>query len=891
MYQETVMAEKVKKEIVYGIAIDNMRCSACVARVEKAIAEVEGVRAVTVNLLEKRAEVTGGDVEAVVAAVTALGFTAALIDGDGARYELEVLKMNCAGCVSRVEQVILSQAGVVSAEVNLLEKRAMISGGDPQMIIATLKDKGYPARMGHQQRPGFTLQFPDGMPALQEIQELLCQVDEAAVSDSDGKALQVETREHPADLLLRLRAAGLHVDIEEVYVDPHLEQAVAATRDIELAIKRAVVAGAVGAVLMIGHMGGFLPTLAESRFFWFVAALLCLVTMAFSGREYYTGALQLARHGGANMDTLVALGTGAAWLSSVAVILWPENIPGVSRHLYLDASVMILAFLQVGRVLEVRAKRTTSEAIGSLVGLRSRVARVVRAGGEVELPVSLLQLRDRVRVRPGEQVPIDGVLCEGSSYVDESMLTGEPVPVAKHLGDPVTGGTMNEAGAFVAEVSALGDDTTLSRIIAMVRSAQMSKPPIGRLVDRVAGIFVPVVILISILTFLVWLLLGCEPALAHALTAAIAVLVIACPCSLGLATPIAIMVGTSRAAQLKVLIRHADALQNAGRLTHLVVDKTGTLTIGKPTVTAIRPVGNEEEAQLLRLAASLENESEHPLASAVLSAAADREIELLPVTAFRAEPGSGVQGEIQERMIFLGNRRFLAQHRVSFPKDLAAWADERAAGGGTPVWLATETVLLGCLILEDPIRSDSKKAISQLKGMGISVVMCTGDALTTAEAVAKKVGIDKAYGQMLPEDKLEVVRKLQAQGARVGMVGDGVNDAPALALADTGFALGSGTDVAIDNADVTLAGNSLVHVATAIAVSRATLANIRQNLFGAFFYNSIGIPLAAGLLYPFTGWLLHPMFASAAMALSSVTVVTNANRLRFFHPKHDVTTS
>jgi Cu+-exporting ATPase len=584
------------------------------------------------------------------------------------------------------------------------------------------------------------------------------------------------------------------------------------------------------------------------------------------------------------MDTLVALGTAAAWISSLIVIIQPDFITGGGNHLYLDASVMILAFLQFGHALETRAKRTTSEAISSLVGLRPTSARVVIDKSEVEIPVSLLRLDDILRIRPGERIPIDGTVTDGHSSVDESLLTGEPLPVKKETGDSVTGGTMNKSGTFTLRVTRLGEETTLAHIIAMVKKAQLSKPPIGRLADQVASVFVPTVIVISILTFIVWMFVVPHPQAAFALTAAIAVLVIACPCALGLATPIAVMVGTSRAAQLNVLIKNSDGLQTASTLSHVVVDKTGTLTMGTPTVTEIMPLADRKQTRVLQLAAALEGGSEHPLAEAVLEAWRENASDLPSVENFIAVAGRGIQGDIEGQTYLLGNHLFLAEQGISLPGDFMKKAEMEASSGATPIWLADSRNPLGLLLLRDPIREDSAVAVKILQKAGIIFVMCTGDSRATAEAVAGELGISQVHSEVLPEEKLAVIKDLQARGYKVGMVGDGVNDAPALAQADTGFAIGSGADVAIDNADITLAGDSLTHVAVAIEISRATIQNIKQNLFGAFFYNIIGIPLAAGLFYPFTGWLLQPMFASAAMALSSVTVVSNANRLRFFQP-------
>ncbi len=874
----------------YLLKVADMHCASCVGRVEQAITAVSGVASASVNLVEQTATVSGGDPDAVVAAVGAAGYEAALIREQrptAASYEIDILGMHCASCVARVEQAIRAVPGVRAASVNLIEKMARVEGGDAQQVAAAIVEQGYGAAARQQAAAeafALTLQ-PWPEPAdLEQIRDILLAQDERAELETEGQRLQVITAEHPADVALRLTDIGYQVRLEEIYTDPGLSQAEETRREIHRSWQRAVVAAVVGFGIMVGHMGGFFPHLHEGQTFWAIMALLCLGTMLFSGRHYFIGAWKQARHGAANMDTLVAMGTGAAWLSSVLVIAKPDFIPGAADLLYLDASVMILAFLQLGHALETRAKRTTSEAISALVGLRARSASVQRAAGQVEMPVSLLRLGDRVRVKPGEKVPIDGEIVEGRTTIDEAMLTGEPLAVSREVGDSVTGGTINRSGVFVLRVTHLGEDTTLARIIRMVKTAQMSKPPIGRLVDRIASVFVPVVISISAITLFAWWWLAIDLPLAHGLSAAIAVLVIACPCALGLATPIAIMVGTSRAAQGNVLIRNSDALQTASTLTHVVVDKTGTLTQGRPAVTGLYPVPGVDEDELLQWAASLESGSEHPLAEAVLLAQMERGGSLLSLTNFTALPGRGVQAEYEGQAVLLGNHHFLREQGLDLPEDLFTMAEGAAAEGGTPIWLGRQGEVLGLLILRDPLRPDSAQAIQALQRQGITVVMCSGDNAATAEAVARQVGITEVHSEILPEGKLQVIKGLQAQGFRVGMVGDGVNDAPALAQADTGFALGSGTDVAIENADITLTGNSLMLVADAIAISSATIRTIKQNLFGAFIYNVIGIPLAAGLFYPLMGWQLEPMFASAAMALSSVTVVTNANRLRFFRP-------
>ncbi len=628
----------------------------------------------------------------------------------------------------------------------------------------------------------------------------------------------------------------------------------------------------------------FLGLAAQSV--WFLIALLCLATMWFSGKNYYVSALKQVRHKRANMDSLVALGTFAAWISSLIIIINPNFIPN-AQHLYLDAAVMILAFLQIGHVLEIKAKHTTSEAIASIIEIAPKTAIVIVDDMEIRLPVSYIVQGDIIKVKPGERIPLDGTIISGSSSIDESMLTGESQAINKKINDQVIAGSVNKMGSFTFKVDKLADDTTLAHIITMVKKAQVSKPQIGRLVDKVAGIFVPIVIVIAIITFVTWLTIGPEPQLAYSLSCSIAVLVIACPCALGLATPIAIMMGTSKAAQLAILIKNSDALQTASQISHLVVDKTGTLTQGKASITDIIINPNSliypelDENMLLQLASSLEVHSEHPLAESILTEAETRKIPKLKSEQFLAISARGVQGLVNKKMVFVGNRRFMHDKMIHIPNDLQK-KFETLSHASTTVWLANPTEVLGFFAVQDPLRSDSRQAIKALQQQGIHLVLCSGDTQQSVKAIADELGITSVYSEVKPADKLKVITDLQQQDFKVGMVGDGINDAPALAQANTGFAIGSGTDVAIENADITLAGNSLMNVSTAIAISKATIKNIKQNLFAAFIYNIIGIPLAAGLFYPMTGWLLAPAFASAAMALSSVTVVTNANRLRFF---------
>jgi Cu+-exporting ATPase len=645
-------------------------------------------------------------------------------------------------------------------------------------------------------------------------------------------------------------------------------------------LKKAAVAAALGVPQFVFGMAGWLPDIASGRPFWLVIGLLTLAMLAYSGGHFFTGALKLARRREANMDTLIALGTGTAWAYSMIILALPGLVPEMARHAYFEAAAIIIAFINLGSALEMRARGKTSEAIKRLIGLQPRTARVVRDGVEQDIPIENVGLEETLRVRPGERIAVDGEIIEGRSSIDESMLTGEPIPVEKSAGDSVVAGTINKTGSFLFVAQRIGKDTALARIIDMVRKAQASKPEIGRLVDRVAAVFVPAVILVAMLTFVAWFTLG--PAgqeLSYAVVTAMTVLIIACPCALGLATPISIMIGVGKAAEFGALIRNGDALQLAGRLDTIVLDKTGTVTEGRPSVTAIYPAGGRGEAELLRVAASLEQASEHPLAEAVVVAARDRQIDLAAAENFAAIAGHGAEARVDGRQILVGSRKLMDDRGVDVaPIDAAAAG--LASAAATPVYVAVDNAAAGVIGIADAIKADSSQAIAALCESGLRVVLLTGDNRATAEAVAREVGIEEVLAEVLPEEKADKVAELQRGGGRVGMVGDGINDAPALARADVGFAIGTGTDVAIESADITLMRGSLQGVVDAIAVSKATVRNIKQNLFGAFIYNTLSIPIAAGVLYGLLGVLLNPMIAGAAMAMSSVTVVSNANRLR-----------
>ncbi len=643
--------------------------------------------------------------------------------------------------------------------------------------------------------------------------------------------------------------------------------------------RQAAVAALVGFPLMFAGMAGWLPSLAEGTAIWLAIAAITLAVMIYSGRHFYIGAWKQFKHHNANMDTLIAMGTASAWGYSLAITLFPESVPTLARHAYFEAATMIIAFINFGSALEMRARGKTSEAIKRLVGLQPKTARVVREGKEMDVAIVEVGLDETVRVRPGERIPLDGVIIDGRSYVDESMISGEPLPVDKVKGDEVIGGTINTSGSFLYQVRRIGKDSVLAQIIEMVRTAQGSKPAIGRMVDRVAGIFVPSVLIIAVLTFLAWYNLG--PGVNYAIVATMTVLIIACPCALGLATPISIMVGVGKAAEYGVLIRHGDALQQAGKLDTIVLDKTGTVTEGRPQLTDIVPFHGADAEQLLGLAASVEAGSEHPLAAAIVAAAEERNLEPMPISDFQAHSGRGVTAQMGGQTVFLGTHAFLTENSV-FLGHLEGDGARLAAQGKTPIYMGLNEAGAAVFAVADPIKADSAAAIERLHREGMKVIMLTGDHVDSATAVARQVGIDAVIAEVLPQQKEQHVAALQQQGLSVAMVGDGINDAPALARSDVGFAIGSGTDVAIESADVTLMRGSLHGVADAVDISRATVRNIKQNLFGAFIYNSMGIPIAAGVLYPFIGVLLNPMVAGAAMALSSFTVVSNANRLRFF---------
>lgn len=648
---------------------------------------------------------------------------------------------------------------------------------------------------------------------------------------------------------------------------------------------KAMVAGALGVLMLALNMLGLAPSLEHlgGRVTWGVFGAVSLVVMGYSGGHLYKSAWNAFKHHLATMDTLISIGTGAAWIYSMIIVFFPTLVPENAREVYFETALIIIAFVVLGAALEIRARGKTSQAIKHLIGLQPKTAkRILDDDKEEDVLITELNAGDHIRVYPGEKIPVDGLVTEGNSTIDEAMLTGEAMPVKKISGDNVYGGTINQKGSLVFRATKVGANTVLSQIIQLVQNAQSSKPAIAKLADIVSSYFVPTVLIISIITAMVWFNFGFS--IGFILVAAITVLIIACPCALGLAAPISVIVGMGKAAENGILIRNGDALQTASKISVVVFDKTGTITKGKPTVTEIETTNEFNNTVVLHYAASLEKQSEHPLALAIVAESKKRNLDLIKAREFDSITGLGIKGVVSDKNILLGNQAFLESKHISIEPLLEA-SETAASKGQTPIFVGIDNKLAGIIVISDPIKDNAKKTIDTLHSMAIHCVMLTGDNKKTAAAVAADVKIDEVIAEVLPSDKANRIKVLQEKYAVVGMVGDGINDAPALAQADVGFAIGSGTDVAIESADVTLISNSIEGVVNAIQLSKATIRNIKQNLVGAFLYNSIGIPIAAGVLFPFIGILLNPIFAGAAMAASSLTVVSNANRLRFFKAK------
>ncbi len=738
------------------------------------------------------------------------------------RVDLPITGMTCAACARRIERRLGKVPGVSRAGVNFATARA-------------------------------TVEFS---PQATSVGQLIEAVEDAGYGVSEA-------------------SAGSTADADAEYTELRRKFFVAAALSLP--------------VLVLAMSHGRVPALDFAGSNW-LQLILTTPVVFYSGRQFYSGAWAALRHRAADMNTLIAVGTGAAYLYSAAATIVPNffRAHGAAHQMppvYFEAAGVIIALILLGKLLESRARRRTGDAITRLIGLQPKTARVLRGGVEIDLPVEQVAPGDTVVVRPGEKIPVDGRVVAGDSAVDESMLTGESLPVWKKAGDVVFGATLNKTGSFKFEATKVGRDTALQQIVRLVEEAQGSRAPIARMADRVSGVFTPAVILIAALTFVVWFLAAPEGfRFTTALVNAVSVLIIACPCALGLATPTAIMVGTGKGAEHGVLIKGGESLETAHRLQSIVLDKTGTITRGEPVLTNVIAADGVSEEELLRLAASAELGSEHPLGEAVVRAARERGLTFSEAYGFKAVAGHGVQATVDGRRLLLGNLKLMRERGVALD-GLTARAEALASGGETPMYVAIDGRPAGVLSVADPVKPESKEAVAMMRRMNLEVLMITGDNRRTAEAVAKEVGVERVLAEVLPEGKAGEVRRLQLEEKKVVcMVGDGINDAPALAQADVGIAIGTGTDVAMEAADVTLIRGDLRGVVTAVALSRATIRTIKQNLFWAFAYNVVGIPVAAGLLYPFTGWLLSPVIASAAMSLSSVSVLANSLRLRRFRP-------
>ena len=817
------------------------------------------------------------------------------------RINMRIGGMTCAHCPPAIEKAVKSVAGVISAQVNFAMKIARVEY-DPKRtkiadILRAIRSVGYTVGTATTRIPIKGMHCSSCVIRI----ELALQLTPGVVSaraNLGPNAVDIEYQPESTDFTsIRKTIESAGYRIAEAKVEPTsevLDPAEAANEEEYRTLMRKFwFAAAISIPVMALSYPDLIPGLREwmpmgsgtRRIVWALLGVLSFPVLVWAGSQFFTGMWDALKHRAANMHTLIAIGISAAFLYSIVAVAWPGIFPNPSlAEVFWDVTDVVVALVVLGLALEIKAKGRTSQAIKKLIGLQAKTARVLRDGKEIDIAVEEVLVDDTVVVRPGEKVPVDGRVTAGTSAIDESMITGESMPVEKQVGDEVIGGTLNKTGSFRFTATKVGKDTALATIINMVKDAQGSKAPIQRVVDTVSGYFVPAVMILAVLAAVVWYDFGPEPRIIFATVIFVTTLIIACPCALGLATPTSLTVGIGKGAENGILIRSGDALQAAEKLDSIILDKTGTITKGEPALTDVVVTSGHNEADVLRLTASLERGSEHPLGEAIVKGAEARKLTLTDTQGFAAIPGHGVSGRIDGHDVLFGNAKLMRDRGIAINALEADWG-RLASEGKTPMYVGIDGKAAGLIAVADTVKPDSKAAIDVLKALGIEVVMLTGDNERTGKAIARQVGVERVLAEVLPDDKAHEVQKLQLEGKSVGMVGDGVNDAPALAQADVGFAIGTGTDVAIEASDVTLIKGSLMGVVTAIEISRATMRNVRQNLVGAFGYNSLGIPVAMGVLYPFIGLLLSPLIAAAAMAFSSVTVVTNANRLRLFQPR------
>ncbi|CFQ74466.1 copper-exporting P-type ATPase CopA [Yersinia enterocolitica] len=911
------------------LALHGLSCMNCAKRVKTALESREDVHHAEVNV--HYAKVTGeADTTTLIDTVKQAGYQAE--EAQTPDIELQLSGLSCGHCTESTRKALEAVPGVIAADVSL-DNAKVYGKVEAQTLIDAVEQAGYHATLPGAQSPkteplthsapsspeylaaasstipAATTDIKNTQPSqplaepadndsvqllltgmscascVSKVQNALQSVDGVEVARVNLAERSALVTGHPSNeaLIAAVKNAGYGAEI----IEDETERRERQQQMSQASMKRFQWQAALGLLLGIplmgwGLFGGSMTLTPETQTPWLIVGIITLLVMIFAGGHFYRNAWVSLKNGSATMDTLVALGTGAAWIYSITVNIWPDVFPMEARHLYYEASAMIIGLINLGHAMEQRARQRSSNALERLLDLAPPTARLVTDEGEKLIPLADVQLGMTLRLTTGDRVPVDGEIVQGEVWMDEAMLTGEPIPQQKSTGDVVHAGTQVQDGTVLFRANAIGSQTTLARIIKLVRQAQSSKPEIGKLADRISAVFVPTVVAIAVIAGLIWYFFGPQPQLVYTLVVATTVLIIACPCALGLATPMSIISGVGRAAEFGVLVRDADALQQASNLDTLVFDKTGTLTEGHPQVVAIHTFNGVSEQQALEWAAALETGSNHPLARAILQRAEG--LTLATVNQFRTLRGLGVSGEVDGVALLLGNNRLLEEQQID-TSELQSLIQQQAESGTTPVILTAQGKPAALLSIRDPLRSDSISALQRLHQRGYNLVMLTGDNPITANAIAKEAGIDQVIAGVLPDGKAEAIKQLQAAGHKVAMIGDGINDAPALAQADVGIAMGGGSDIAIETAAITLMRHSLHGVADAVELSKATLRNMKQNLLGAFFYNALGIPIAAGILFPFTGTLLSPVVAGAAMALSSITVVSNANRLLHFKPK------
>ncbi|MHA3661984.1 copper-exporting P-type ATPase CopA [Yersinia enterocolitica] len=911
------------------LALHGLSCMNCAKRVKTALESREDVHHAEVNV--HYAKVTGeAETTTLIDTVKQAGYQAE--EAQTPDIELQLSGLSCGHCTESTRKALEAVPGVIAADVSF-DNAKVYGKVEAQTLIDAVEQAGYHATLPGAQSPkteplthsapsspeylaaasstipAATTDIKNTQPSqplaepadndsvqllltgmscascVSKVQNALQGVDGVEVARVNLAERSALVTGHPSNeaLIAAVKNAGYGAEI----IEDETERRERQQQMSQASMKRFQWQAALGLLLGIplmgwGLFGGSMTLTPETQTPWLIVGIITLLVMIFAGGHFYRNAWVSLKNGSATMDTLVALGTGAAWIYSITVNIWPDVFPMEARHLYYEASAMIIGLINLGHAMEQRARQRSSNALERLLDLAPPTARLVTDEGEKLIPLADVQLGMTLRLTTGDRVPVDGEIVQGEVWMDEAMLTGEPIPQQKSTGDVVHAGTQVQDGTVLFRANAIGSQTTLARIIKLVRQAQSSKPEIGKLADRISAVFVPTVVAIAVIAGLIWYFFGPQPQLVYTLVVATTVLIIACPCALGLATPMSIISGVGRAAEFGVLVRDADALQQASNLDTLVFDKTGTLTEGHPQVVAIHTFNGVSEQQALEWAAALETGSNHPLARAILQRAEG--LTLATVNQFRTLRGLGVSGEVDGVALLLGNNRLLEEQQID-TSELQSLIQQQAESGTTPVILTAQGKPAALLSIRDPLRSDSISALQRLHQRGYNLVMLTGDNPITANAIAKEAGIDQVIAGVLPDGKAEAIKQLQAAGHKVAMIGDGINDAPALAQADVGIAMGGGSDIAIETAAITLMRHSLHGVADAVELSKATLRNMKQNLLGAFFYNALGIPIAAGILFPFTGTLLSPVVAGAAMALSSITVVSNANRLLRFKPK------